>query len=63
MLTVIGLGGYCHYDFQLVNVAVDAVEEYSFRWNMKEIQIFSRLKSKSENAASQAFIGVVQISI
>ncbi len=36
-LTVTGPGGYCYFDFQRVNVAADAVGEYSFAWGVPNV--------------------------
>jgi len=36
-LTVTGPGDYYYFDFQTINVAADAVGEYSFTWNVPAV--------------------------
>ena len=36
-LTVSGVGEYCYFDFQTINVTANAVGEYSFDWNTPDV--------------------------
>jgi hypothetical protein len=36
-LTVSGVGEYCYFDFQTINVTDNAVREYSFEWSIPDV--------------------------